>query len=244
MRIMIHAAPQRMAYVENYLVPELRRQGAKDITVWTDREGRGNLVSCLESFASLRAVPGGTWHLQDDVLPAADFVRRAGEHDRGIVCGFCCAAFSRGRGVDRTGLRRAGEMWYSFQCLRIPNRTAAAFADWVLSVREEPVYRDWWATGKRDDQFFRAFVQNRIPGVTVENLAPNLVEHADFLLGGSLINRGRAIPVLRSAWWKDNGELAALKKWLAEEAISAPSGSSSSKGEAAPKKTRKRRRKE
>ena len=214
MRIMIHAAPQRMAYVEGYLVPELRRQGAKDITVWMDREGKGNLVSCLESFASLRAVPGGTWHLQDDALPAADFVRRAEAHDSGIVCGFCCRDFNHGRGCDKDGLQRAREMWYSFQCLRVPNGTAAAFADWAYSVREEPIYRDWWATGKRDDAFWRAFVQNRIPGVTVLNLAPNLVEHVDFLIGGSLINRGRAIAVLRSSRWEDKGELDSLKEWL------------------------------
>lgn len=234
MRIMIHAAPQRLWYVDGFLVPELRRQGAKEIAVWTDRDGRGNLASCLESFASLRDQPGGTWHLQDDVLPAADFVRRAQAHDEGIVCGFCCAAFNHGRGAEHDGFVRAREMWHSFQCIRIPNRTAAAFADWVLSVREEPVYRDWWATGKRDDQFFRAFVQARIPGVTVENLAPSLVEHADFLLGGSLINRGRAVAVLRSSRWEDKGELAALKKWLAD----APSPRGSSGG-----KTRKRRRK-
>ena len=216
-KIMIHAAPRRMRYVEGYLVPELRRQGAKDVTVWTDWEGKGNLRSCLESFASLRGVPGGTWHLQDDVLPGSDFVQRALAHDSGIVCGFCCRDFNHGRGCERTGFQRAREMWYSFQCIRVPNGTAAAFADWVLSVREEPIYRDWWATGKRDDAFFRAFVQNRIPGVTVENLAPNLVEHVDFLIGGSLINQGRAIAVLRSSRWEDKGEIAALKAWLTEQ---------------------------
>ena len=36
MQILIHACPARMWYVDGFLVPELRRQGAKHIEVWND----------------------------------------------------------------------------------------------------------------------------------------------------------------------------------------------------------------
>ena len=36
MKILIHACPQRMWYVEEFLVPELRAQGAENIEIWCD----------------------------------------------------------------------------------------------------------------------------------------------------------------------------------------------------------------
>ena len=70
MRIMIHAVPRRMRYVNEVLIPQLEAQGFEDVRVWLDANGRGNLRSCVESFASLPE-EGGTWHLQDDVLPSS-----------------------------------------------------------------------------------------------------------------------------------------------------------------------------
>ena len=52
MKIMIHACPQRMWYVEEFLAPELERQGADRVDIWCDREGKGNLRACMEAFAS------------------------------------------------------------------------------------------------------------------------------------------------------------------------------------------------
>lgn len=51
MRVCIHAYPKRMWYVEEFLVPMLKEQGA-EVEVWNDTAGRGNLLSCVESFAA------------------------------------------------------------------------------------------------------------------------------------------------------------------------------------------------
>ena len=52
MRYLIHACPQRLWYVNDYLIPSMLLQGVKrdDIEVWNDADGRGNLTSCMESF--------------------------------------------------------------------------------------------------------------------------------------------------------------------------------------------------
>ena len=52
MRYMIHACPQRMWYVNDYLLPSLKAQGIpeEEIAIWNDTEGKGTLFSCLESF--------------------------------------------------------------------------------------------------------------------------------------------------------------------------------------------------
>ena len=38
MNILIHACPQRMWYVNDFLVPMLREQGGEDIEIWNDSE--------------------------------------------------------------------------------------------------------------------------------------------------------------------------------------------------------------
>ena len=69
MKYMIHACPQRMWYVEEFLVPSMRDQDIRpdEIEIRCDTEGKGNLLSCMESFRDCGERPGGTWHLQDDV---------------------------------------------------------------------------------------------------------------------------------------------------------------------------------
>ena len=54
MKLLIHACPQRMWYVEGWLVPMLQERGvgADEIEIWNDAAGRGNLMACMEAFAS------------------------------------------------------------------------------------------------------------------------------------------------------------------------------------------------
>ena len=73
MKVLIHACPQRMWYVEEFLAPNLRSQGA-EVEIWNDVQGIGNLYACMESFKR-RLGDGATWHIQDDVLPCRDFVK-------------------------------------------------------------------------------------------------------------------------------------------------------------------------
>lgn len=66
-KYMIHAVPQRMWYVKDYLIPSMVEQGInkKDITVYVDKKKEGNLQSFLKSFAQAGAWENeGTWHMQ------------------------------------------------------------------------------------------------------------------------------------------------------------------------------------
>ena len=204
MKILIHACPQRMWYVEEFLVPELREQGAEDIEIWCDTERRGNLKACMDSFVA-RKGDGGTWHIQDDVLPCRDFVKRCREHDEGLVYGFACRNF--GDRLDAFGEVYVLDAWNSFQCVRIPDAYARECAAWVRSEKwrgesPSPALPKLWELGQGDDSFFHAFMSCRHPRETAENLKPNLVEHIDWLLGGSSIQRWRDY-LARAEFWED-----------------------------------------
>ena len=118
MQVVIHAVPARLWYVENFLVPDLQRQGADRIEIWNDTAKRGNLLACMDCFAA-RESDGGTWHIQDDVLLCRDFVERCRQHDEGVVYGFCCEYFLDDPG--QTGRVYVPDCWHSFQCVRIPD---------------------------------------------------------------------------------------------------------------------------
>lgn len=212
MKILIHAVPERMWYVEEFLIPALRAQGAEKIEIWNDETHEGNLAACMASFAA-REGDGGTWHLQDDVLPCRDFVKRCRELDDGVVFGFCCRNF--GDRLDAFGQVYAPDAWNSFQCVRIPDAYARECADWVRSMRwdkespsaELPIL---WQLGKGDDTFFHEFLACRHPYDVVENVKPNLVEHIDWLLGGSTLLHWRDY-LARAEFWDDEDLIAALR---------------------------------
>ena len=196
MRILIHAVPRRMWYVDEFLIPSLLAQGADlaEVDVWLDDTGRGNLCSCMDAFAACPEDGGGTWHIQDDVLVCRDFVRRARELDEGVVYGFCCLWF--GDDPDQTGRAYMPDAWHSFQCVRIPDAWARECAEWYSSGAWEtespnmelPAHK---AGNRGDDSFFREFLQCRHGDGTVFNCRPNLVEHVDLLLGGSGLHQYR-----------------------------------------------------
>ena len=205
MRILIHAYPGRMWYVEEYLVPDLISQGADpgEIEIWNDSEGRGNLYACMECFQSLKG-DGGTWHIQDDVLPCRDFVERCRQLDEGMVYGFCSPHFRDD--PDQAGRAYMPDAWHSFQCVRIPDSYARECAEWFFSGAwrsspsdELPILK---ATNAGDDTFFREFLQDRHGTETVYNARPCLVEHVDFLVGGSAVNKWRGFWV-RAHFWED-----------------------------------------
>ena len=214
MKILIHACPQRMWYVEGFLVPQLRAQGADDIEIWNDTARRGNLLACMDSFRS-RTGDGGTWHLQDDVLPCRDFVQRAEKEDEGLVNGFCCPNF--GDDVLTCGRVYPPDAWHSFQCVRIPDPWARECAEWYFSGAwhespsdELPLLE---AAGKGDDSFFHEFFELRHPYDMAKNLCPNLVEHVDWLLGGSVLHSWRDY-LPRAYYWSDDKLVAELKEQL------------------------------
>lgn len=215
MNIMIHACPQRMWYVEEFLIPSMLAQGIsrEEIEIWNDTDGKGNLFSCMESFRAVGAREGGTWHVQDDVVIAKDFAQRLRAHDLGIVCGFGCANF--GATSQHIGRVPAVFMWYSFQCIRIPNELAGACAEWFFTqAQHRSGYLQLVIDGKHDDKFWREFMLEEHRDLFVTNLAPNLADHVDYLIGGTVINRARQLKINRSAFWEDEQAVPDLEAAL------------------------------
>ena len=209
MKVLIHACPKRMWYVEGWLVPELRRQGADEVEVWNDSEGLGNLAACMASFAA-RTGDGGTWHIQDDVILARDFVQRAREHDEGVVYGFCCEAFTDD--PRQTGRVSVADAWHSFQCVRIPDAYARECAAWLeTDGTAQTDYPLWIRSGKMDDSVFRTYLIEKHARETVENLKPCLVDHVDFIVGGSILSPWRGY-LARATFWEDEDMVRELKK--------------------------------
>ncbi len=213
MKVLIHAYPGRMWYVEEILAPALRAQGA-DVEIWNDTDRKGNLVSCMEAFAS-RTGDGGTWHIQDDVLVCHDFVERAETYD-GVVYGFCSEHFTDD--PLQTGVVYVPDAWHSFQCVRIPDAYARECAEWFFTDAQ---FRDEWKwmvdLRKFDDTFFTYFLNERHARETVTNAKPNLVDHVDILLGGSAVNAWRGFWV-RAHYWEDEYLIEDLKTKLKERA--------------------------
>ena len=214
--IMIHACHQRMWYVEEFLVPSLKAQGAENIEIYNDTEKKGNLAACMDAFAS-RSGDGGTWHLQDDVIICHDFVKRCEENDEGVVFGFCCRNFNDR--LDAYGEVYMPDAWNSFQCVRIPDQYARDCAEWVMSQEweKEPTSLELpilWKLGKGDDTFFHEFMVSRHGMETALNLKPNLVDHIDHLIGGSSIQHWRDY-LARAEFFDDQYLIDELKKAIA-----------------------------
>lgn len=212
MKVLIHACPKRLWYVTGFLVPQLKEQGADEVEVWNDTDRLGNLEACMKSFAT-RQGDGGTWHIQDDVLLCRNFVQRCSEMDQGVVYGFTCGRF--GDDVDQTGRVYAPDVWHSFQCVRIPDAYARECAEWFYSgvwrKTASPELYALYDMGQGDDSFFREFLQTMHGTETMINVRPNLVEHVDWIIGGSILSPYREY-YATSHYWDDVELVEKLKK--------------------------------
>jgi hypothetical protein len=211
MKYMIHACPRRMWYVNDYLLPSMRAQGIDEVEIWNDTEGKGNLLACMEAFRACGEREGGTWHLQDDVLISRDFAERTRAPVDGVVCGFGCQ--NSGPSMQERGKVPMAFMWYSFPCIHIPNNLAGECAAWFF---EDAIRRTQYAAQvsdrKHDDWFWREFLLERHRDGWVTNLAPNLVDHVDFLIGGTLINQQRNLQINRAAFFPDTDLVEELER--------------------------------
>lgn len=211
--VMIHAAPSRMYYVTEFLKPRLEAQGFKDIVVWNDTKE----VGCRESYiASWSTLPdtGHTWHLQDDVLPDKRFYEWAtsewAEYP-GIICGFGCGHYTS---KDRFGFaRNSEEMLYSFPCIRIPNAVAKDMLAWFAEARKTDVnILEKLPSGKFFDYFFKLYIGDGSREISIYNFFPNIVEHVDEYITGSLVNQQRRY-LAKAMQFEDAEALADLEVW-------------------------------
>lgn len=214
-KTLIHACPARMWYVEEFLIPSLEEQGIENIDLALDDTGKGNLQACLDSFEECGKHSGDTWHLQDDVLLCHDYAERISEIEEGIVaCGFCHTLFEPFN-TPRVGCVPAVFMFNSFPCIRIPNEVAAEFVEWYKTdARYRENYQDWVNSGIHDDGFWHDFYSEQHKDDYVLNVAPALVEHVDWLIGGSIANEWRGY-ICRASYWDDEYLITELAKKLA-----------------------------
>lgn len=209
MEILIHAAPERMKYVKEFLAPRLKDQGA-DVAIWEDKERKGNLAAYLESYRSLPST-GDTWHLEDDVLPDRRFVKLvSGEWSKfpGIICGF---GDRRKYKEKHFGNANCGPgMFNSFPCIRIPNKTIKEFLVWFEEVRETPHIDNIVKTGKEIDYLFRIYLDSH--RMNAYNFRPCLVEHIDEYLCGSICHPARN-SLAKAVLFEDIESLQELEEW-------------------------------
>lgn len=210
---LIHAVPRRMWYVNDFLIPSMLEQGIDrdNIRIYNDEKQEGNLRACMNAFDSCHG-DGGTWHLQDDVCICNEFKTITEAVDFGLVCGFSSELYD---GPGKIGLVDRKDMWFSFPCIRIPNDYARDCAEWVTKyIIGNPVYRDFWEKGVNDDWAFRLYLKEFYTYAHAMNIAPNLVDHVDFLVGGGTGAKPREKPV-RAQYWKDNSIIEKLAEKIA-----------------------------
>ena len=199
-KYLIHAYKERMWYVEKYLIPSMLKQSIdkSDINVFTD----DGTLGCLEAFmqSCLTLEGKGTWHLQDDVIINSQFKRWTEEYFGDIiVCGFC----SRYDDKKVPGLVYPNMMWYSFPCIYIPDTIARECAVWFYrEAMYNPKYKVEISKKKYADVIFNNYVNEHYSGEEVLNLAPNLVNHIDYLIGGSTVNKQRS-DIVQSVYWEE-----------------------------------------
>ena len=224
MKYMIHACVEREWFVRGWLIPSLKEQGIADeeIILYLDTERDGNLKAFLKSLELVKDEPGDTWHLQDDVVVSkrfAEITRRGvfdihGDPFEGVVCGFCNVEYDK---FPHIGIVPIGRIWWSFQCIRIPNKLAAEFLDWMDTDMVKERYPNDLAEGKHDDMFFKDFLCYEHYEDMLYNLMPNLVEHVDYLIGGSVINQQRIKKTTKARYWDEGDVLTLVQRWLEEE---------------------------
>lgn len=211
---MIHTIPKRKWYVEQFLIPSMLEQGIKreNITVYCDNKRQGNLKACMNSWLTLPE-DGGTWHLQDDVLICRDFKKRTEKYNAGFIAGFGSNLYDSKK---PSGLSLLSNIRWTFPCVRIPNKIAKDCAKWVLEyIVGNPVYREKTKNGNGDDWAFRLYSENFLKDKMCLNLDSTLVEHVDWLIGGSSIGSTRKVEC-KSLNFEDEDLVEDLRRRLKE----------------------------
>ena len=220
-QVMIHSCNQREWYVNEFLVPAILQQGLPHdkIKIWNDYHKVGNLCSWLESCKWIidnQDLGGSIWHLQDDILISKDFVKTIEKEYQEKVCaGFVCEKFNAGT-LDKVGRVPAQNLWYSFPCIKIYNKWLEEFYNWMMvDAIGDKKYKEWFNSNKNDDSFFRDFVRLFHHREYILNMIPCLVQHIDFLIGGSIINSNRGKDAQRRArWFEDKQGVQKLKNQI------------------------------
>lgn len=201
-KYIVHSCPERMWYVINYLIPSMREQGIEDVSARCDYHRLGCLENCMRVFMTANG-DSGAWHLQDDVIICRDFKNKTEELEKSgtIVCGF---VWGKDKNLNNSGIVKPEDMWWSFPCIYIPDKFARECARWFYKkAKYQNKYKEWIRHKKYDDAFFKEFMVLNYPDEDVLNLKPSLVDHVDYLIGGSITNSIRKDKQTRAYWFED-----------------------------------------
>ena len=206
-KYLVHTCKEREWYVRDFLVPSMVKQGIEynNIFIYIDSRREGNLLSCMNAFKQCSKFDFNEimWHLQDDVAISKEFKQYTEvNYESDIVCAFC----TREQIARPIGQVDPVDMWYSFQCIGIRSEIASGCAHWFENIgRNEPELSKLVSRGLGDDEVFKYYCTEVCSGLKVLNLIPNLVEHIDFLIGGSTAAKG--MPQRRAMYLKDGTEI-------------------------------------
>lgn len=206
-KYLIHTCNKRYWYVRNHLVPSMLKQGidGKDIHIHLDKECMGNLKAFIDSLHWIQKnwlYEDGVWHLQDDVIISHDFKLKTEYFDKGMVYGF------------ESEYDRDQALWYSFPCIRIKNDIIPSFLKWLdEEAPKDTKLRSMISNNKYDDALMMEWIRLKYKDYVVR-LTPNIVDHIDWLIGGSTVNQQRSNKCVRSVSFKDEDLVIKLRREL------------------------------
>ena len=222
-QIIIHGSPKREWYINEFLVPSLYQQGFKQeqINIYMDTNHLGNLHATLDCFQN---TPTTAWHLQDDVLISSMFkqIIDAYANDiESIICGFASTFDKYQNQLGKVPIYKA---WFSFPCIKIPKNILKSFLLWYkqdFSKRNNLQYKQWIKANRYDDSIFHLYLEElnqEKKEMKAIHLYPNIVEHIDQLIGGSVAGPKRKNITIKSVHWQEND----LVKQLADRLRARP----------------------
>lgn len=230
MKYMIHSHEKRIWYINKYLIPSLIKQGIKeeDIIVWNDKDNWGNLTSFIKSCEWVienESVEEGIWHIQDDIVIASDFKEHTEQHNKEYIgCGFKHKRFDeKDNKYKLKGKQPMENIVFSFPCIYIPNQYIYGFLEWFNeNVVTGKVCKSYYIQNKFDDMFFMKYMKIHHKDKFVYIYEPCLVDHIDYLIGGTLNSKAtRETEQIRAVSFEELDEelVKALKKELSMKYI-------------------------
>lgn len=151
--------------------------------------------------------------MQDDAMIARNFREQTEKYNDGVVTGFMRKEW---QGLTpKAGRVPAVYMWNSFLCIRIPDDIAGECAEWFFTdAAYRDTYKDFVERNNGDDSLWYDFFVERHTEEWVYNIAPSIVEHIDFLIGGSIVNKQRGHEA-RGDLWEDEKAFEEMRAKLA-----------------------------
>ena len=221
MKYVIQSCSSRLWYVQNFLVPDMLSQGIKesDICVLNDDDSLGCLWHYIRTCEIvLRKYPNepGVWRLQDDVLISSTFKEATEAAPKDIVCNGYLAT-EESDDYDKVGLVAVKDYWYSFPCIYVPNEITRGFLEWFkYKVVREGKHSKQLQKRKYDDYFFWLSMQAQRKDALILNMYPNIIQHVDYLLNGSVVNQKRKAGKAKAYYWLETEREEELAQRIAK----------------------------